>query len=65
MILVTKNLRKGSITKSLPWGTRIGIQIEIPKVVTIIFRGLGILTVKRNICVSILAERNVTTQIES
>ena len=56
MILVIKSLRRGSITKILPWETRIGIQIKIPKVVAILLRGLGALLVGRNIWVYVLPE---------
>lgn len=37
MISVTKNLRRTSVTKSLQWGTRIGIKTNIPKEVAILF----------------------------
>ena len=59
MILVTKNLIRGSFTKIIPWGTKIGLQNEIPKEVAILFEGLGVLLVESNIWVSVLPERMV------
>ena len=47
--LVTKNLRRGCITKILQWETRISHKTEIPEVVAILLRGLGTLHVGRNI----------------
>ena len=49
MILVTKILKRGSITKILQWETRISHKTEIPEVVAILLRGLGTLHVGRNI----------------
>ena len=46
MILVTKNLIRGSFTTIIPWGTKIGLQNEIPKEVAILFEGLGVLLVE-------------------
>ena len=54
MIIVTKTLRRGSITNILPCETWIGLQIKIPKVVTILLSGLGSLLVGRNIWVDVL-----------
>ena len=45
MILVTKNLRRGSITKILPRETTIGLKTNVPKVVATLLRGLGVLHV--------------------
>ena len=63
MILVTKNLRIGYFTKSLPWETRIGIPINISKEVAIILRGLRVFLVESNIWVSVLLERMVVLSL--
>ena len=54
-----QNLRRGSITKILPWETRIRLQTNIPKVVATHLRGLGVLLVGCNIWVGVLPERMV------
>ena len=59
MILVTKNLIRGSFTKIIPWGTKIGLQNEIPKEVAILLERLGVVLVQSNIWVSVLPERMV------
>ena len=64
MILVTKSLRKGSITKIIPWETRIGLQIKVPKVVVVLLKGIGALIVVRNIWVSVLPEQMVVFHVE-
>ena len=56
MILVTKSLRSCTVTKILPWETRIGIQIKILKVVAILLRGLDALLVGSNIWVDVFPE---------
>ena len=63
MILVTKRLKRGLITKMLPWETRIGLQIKIPKVVFTLLRGLGALLVGRNIWVGVLMEQMVVLHV--
>ena len=40
--------KKGTITKCLPWGTRIALRKKILKEVTILLRGLGVLLVESN-----------------
>lgn len=49
-----RNLRRESITKSLPYGTRIGLPTKIPKAVAMYLRGLGVLHVGNNTWVSVL-----------
>ena len=59
MILVTKNLRKGSITNILPWETRRRLQTKIPKVVAILLRVIGVLLMGSNLWVGVLTKRMV------
>ena len=63
MIQVTKIKRSGCNTKILPWETRIGLQIKIPKVVAILLRGLGAILVGSYIWVDVLPERMVVFHV--
>ena len=63
MILVTKSLRKGSITKIHPWETKRELQTKIPKVLAILLRGLGALLVGSNIWIGVLPEQMVVLNV--
>ena len=59
MIIATKNIRRGSITKILPWEKFIGIRTNLLKVVATLLRGLDALLVESNIWVAVLPVRMV------
>ena len=63
MILVTKSVRRVSTSKIFPWETRIGLQTKIPKVLSILFRGLGALLLGSNIWEGVLLERMVVLHV--
>ena len=63
IIIVTKILIRGSITKFHEWETRIGVKIKISKVVAILLKGLGALLVRSNMGVGVLRERMVITNV--
>lgn len=67
MIVVTKSLRRDSITKIFPLETRIGLETNIPKVVARLLSELGVLIVESNIWVGVLSvhvtSRNHTLEV--
>ena len=54
IVLVNKSLRRGCITKILPWETRRVLQTKFLKVVPILLRGLGYILVVRSIWLDVV-----------
>ena len=63
MSQVNLGRRRGPIIKILPWGTRIGFPIQIPKEVVILLKSLGVLVVERNTLIGILPAQMVSLDV--